>query len=156
MEDAPPTLPPYTHCRSHDTLCNVMSARLMMWTMWPHDDITVMFFLLRVSDEPGWLHQYEPCGGLGVGLQSGPLPAEIHGKLFVVIIAVQSVVRLQRLRAPAAFTHLVPRTWCCTSCCTAVWWCHHDNKYLLVVSVWWCHLGREWFWFLESTRFSLN
>lgn len=51
--------------------------------MWPHDDITVMRFLLSVSDEPGWLHQYEPCCRLGEGLQSGPLPAEIHGKLFI-------------------------------------------------------------------------
>ncbi|XP_049458575.1 protein N-terminal glutamine amidohydrolase isoform X2 [Epinephelus fuscoguttatus] len=41
----------------------------------------------RVSDEPGRLHQYDRRRGLGGGLHAGPLPAEICGGLFIVIIS---------------------------------------------------------------------
>lgn len=51
-----------------------------------------MRFLLRVWDEPGWLHQYEPCCRLGAGLQSGPLPAEIYRKLSVVILGSSFII----------------------------------------------------------------
>lgn len=47
-----------------------------------------MRFLLRESDEPGWLHQYGSCCGMWAGLQSGPVPAEICHKLFIIIIII--------------------------------------------------------------------
>lgn len=75
----PPPLYPPIHTAGHMTA-------LMMSTcvLTKPCDLTVMRFLFSVSHEPGWLHQHEPCCRLGAGLQSGPLRADILGKLSVV------------------------------------------------------------------------
>lgn len=65
-----------------------------------------MCFLLRVSDEPRWLHQYEPFCRLGAGLQSGPLSAEIHGKLSVIIFSSRFIVHM----SPAMGSQQATRT----------------------------------------------
>lgn len=68
--------------------------------------LCVMCFLIRVSDEPGWLHQYEPFCRLGASLQSGPLPAEIHGKLSIIVFSSSFIVSL----SPVMGTQRVTRT----------------------------------------------
>ena len=83
----PPPLYPPIH-----TSGNKSPQLWLMKTRWCRHK--VMLLLLRESDEPRRLHQYEPCCRLGDSQQPGPVPAKIHRKsllIFIIFLVTSSI-----------------------------------------------------------------